>query len=101
MSAGAGIGRVGEFQEQGNWYKGGVHQTLFSVWLYKVQQQVYPRFPAGMSQEDLQRLRKFYDLAAEMPEVDWKEQLRKLPSIDWIESVAEADVRIASRKSFQ
>ena len=25
MSAGAGIGRVGEFHEQGNWYKGGVH----------------------------------------------------------------------------
>ena len=85
MAAGAGIGRVGEFYEQGNWYKGGVHQTLFTVWLYSVQQQMYPRFPAGLSQEDLQRFRKFYDLAPEMPEVDWKKQLRKLPSIDWIE----------------
>lgn len=85
MAAGAGIGRVGEFREQGNWYKGGVHQTLMSVWLYSVQQQVYPRFPAGVSQEDLRRFRKLYDLAPEMPEVDWKKQLEKLPSIDWIE----------------
>lgn len=85
MAAGAGIGRVGEFHEQGNWYKGGVHQTLFSVWLYSVQQQIYPRFPAGMEQEDLQRFRKLYDLAPDMPEVDWKKQLRKLPANTWLE----------------
>ena len=84
MAAGAGIGRVGEFYEQGNWYKGGVHQTLFSVWLYSVQQQIYPRFPLGMSQEDLQRLRKLYDLSPDMPEIDWIKQLRKLPSIEWL-----------------
>lgn len=84
MAAGAGIGRVGEFYEQGNWYKGGVHQTLFSVWLYSVQQQIYPRFPSGMSQEDLQRLRKLYDLSPDMPEIDWIKQLRKLPSIEWL-----------------
>ena len=85
MASGAGIGRVGEFHEQGNWYKGGVHQTLFSVWLYSVQQQIYPRFPAGMEQEDLQRFRKLYDLDADMPSVEWKKQLRKLPSISWLE----------------
>jgi uncharacterized protein len=85
MASGAGIGRVGEFYEQGNWYKGGVHQTLFSVWLYSVQQQIYPRFPAGMEQEELRRLRKLYDLAPEMPDIDWKKQLRKLPAIDWLE----------------
>lgn len=85
MAAGAGIGRVGEFWEQGNWYKGGVHQTLFSVWLYSVQQQLYPRFPEGTDEETLRRLRKLYDLAPEMPEVDWKKQLAKLPAIDWLE----------------
>ena len=85
MAAGAGIGRVGEFYEQGNWYKGGVHQTLFSVWLYSVQQQIYPRFPAGMEQEDLQRLRKLYDLSPDMPEVDWKKQLKKLPVLTWLD----------------
>ena len=84
MSSGAGIGRVGEYHEQGNWYKGGVHQTLFTVWLYGVQQNIRPQFPAGLTQEQRQRLRKAYDLAAEMPEMDWQKQLRKLPSIDWL-----------------
>lgn len=86
MAAGAGIGTVGEFHEQGNWYKGGVHQTLFSIWLYSVQQNIRPQFPDDLTQEQLQRLRKMYDLAADMPEVDWKEHLRTLPAVDWIES---------------
>lgn len=86
MAAGAGIGRVGEFYEQGNWYKGGVHQTLFTVWLYGVQQNIRPQFPDDLPQEQLQRLRKMYDLAPDMPEVDWKKHLRKLPAIDWLRS---------------
>lgn len=84
MASGAGIGRVGEYQEQGNWYKGGVHQTLFTVWLYGVQQNLRPQFPEGLSQEQLQRLRKAYDLAASMPEMDWKTHMRKLPAVDWL-----------------
>ncbi len=84
MASGAGIGRVGEYFEQGNWYKGGAHQTLFSVWLYYVQQNIRPQFPDGLSQEQLQRLRKAYDLAADMPTVNWKKQLRKLPSVEWL-----------------
>jgi len=84
MASGAGIGRVGEYQEQGNWYKGGVHQTLFTVWLYGVQQNLRPQFPEGLSQEQRQRLRKAYDLAARMPEMDWKTHMRTLPSVDWL-----------------
>ncbi len=86
MASGAGIGRVGEYYEQGNWYKGGVHQTLFTVWLYGVQQNIRPQFPQGLSQEQLQRLRKAYDLAAKMPEVDWAKQMRELPSIEWLKN---------------
>lgn len=84
MASGAGIGRVGEYHEQGNWYKGGVHQTLFTVWLYGVQQNIRPQFPKGLSQEQLQRLRKSYDLAADMPDMDWAKHMRKLPSVDWL-----------------
>jgi len=84
MASGAGIGRVGEYYEQGNWYKGGVHQTLFTVWLYGVQQNIRPQFPNGLSQEQLQRLRKAYDLAADMPDMDWAKHMRKLPSVDWL-----------------
>jgi putative CocE/NonD family hydrolase len=86
MASGAGIGRVGEYYEQGNWYKGGVHQTLFTVWLYGVQQNIRPQFPRGLSQEQLQRLRKAYDLAADMPEMDWAKHLRTLPSVDWLKT---------------
>ncbi len=86
MSAGAGIGRVDEFYEQGNWYKGGVHQTLFSTWLYWVQQGIRPQFPSNITQEQRQMLRKIYDLNPKMPEVDWKKQLKTLPSIKWVES---------------
>jgi putative CocE/NonD family hydrolase len=84
MASGAGIGRVGEFYEQGNWYKGGVHQTLFTVWLYGVQQNIRPQFPKGLSQAQRQRLRKAYDLAADMPEMNWAKHMRTLPSVDWL-----------------
>ncbi|GAB5405015.1 MAG: CocE/NonD family hydrolase [Aureliella sp.] len=86
MASGAGIGRVGEYYEQGNWYKGGVHQTLFTVWLYSVQQNLRPQFPADLSQEQLQRLRAAYDLAADMPDVNWADHLRTLPAIDWLKT---------------
>lgn len=36
QASGAGIGKVGRFQEQGNWYTGGVPRSLFFVWLYGV-----------------------------------------------------------------
>ncbi len=91
MASGAGIGRVGEYYEQGNWYKGGVHQTLFTVWLYSVQQNIRPQFPRSLSQEQLQRLRKAYDLAAAMPEMDWAKHMRKLPSVDWLQDADSND----------
>lgn len=34
---GAGVGQIGEFVEQGNWYRGGAGQMLFTAWLYSTQ----------------------------------------------------------------
>jgi putative CocE/NonD family hydrolase len=83
---GAGIGRVGEFYEQGNFYRGGVHQTLMLAWLYDygfVQaDERRPTFPKDMSSEERVRLSKYFDLAAEIPEVDWSKQLWHLPLVD-------------------
>src|SRR5438094_2971032 len=31
---GAGVGRVGPYYEQGNWYRGGAVQLLFATWIY-------------------------------------------------------------------
>ena len=42
---GAGVGRVGPYYEQGNWYRGGAVQMLFITWIYGEQNQVRPMFP--------------------------------------------------------
>lgn len=82
---GAGVGRVGRFHEQGNWYRGGAQQMLFTAWLHSVQNDAFrPRVPEGASQEDLIRISRFFDLASEMPPVDWSEGLNHLPVQDII-----------------
>jgi putative CocE/NonD family hydrolase len=85
---GAGVGRVGEINEQGNWYRGGVEQMLFFSWLYGVEQDKFkPRIPAGATQEDLIRISRFYDLAPENPPVDMSEALKHLPIQDILKNI--------------
>ena len=85
---GAGVGRVGDFFEQGNWYRGGVEQLLFSTWLYGVEHDKFkPRIPEGATQEDLIRISRFYDLAPENPTVDWSESIKHLPLQDLLKNV--------------
>ncbi len=87
MGSGAGIGQVGEFWEQGNWYRGGVYQMLFGVWLYGVQNTQRPTFPDDIAREDMIRLSNYFDLAPEMPEVEWRKQLEQLPLVDMMKEV--------------
>lgn len=85
---GAGVGKVGRFQEQGNWYRGGAEQMLFFAWLYGVQHDpLAPKLPEGIAQEDLLRLQRFYDMSPEYPKVDWSEKLWHLPVKDLITNV--------------
>ena len=85
---GAGVGKVGRFNEQGNWYRGGVHQMLFTAWLYGVEHDIFkPRIPEGASQEDLIRISRFYDLAPENPRVDMKKALAHLPHQDLLKNI--------------
>ena len=84
---GAGVGRVGPFYEQGNWYRGGAVQMLFIAWLYGEQNQVRPMFPANISREDLLRESKSFDLSQQLPPVDWSKALRHLPEKDIIKAV--------------
>ena len=79
---GAGVGRVGEYYEQGNWYRGGAVQMLFIAWLYGEQNQVRPTFPPTTTQEELIQASKFFDLAQQAPPVDWSKALRHLPEMD-------------------
>ena len=85
---GAGVGRIGDFYEQGNWFRGGAVQMLFIAWLYNTQHDVAkPILPKDISQEDLQRIQRFYDMAPRYPSVDWEHGLQHLPVKDIIKAV--------------
>jgi uncharacterized protein len=84
---GAGVGRVGPYYEQGNWYRGGAVQMLFIAWLYGEQNQIRPVFPPNTSQQDLIRASRAFDLAQQLPPVDWAKALAHLPEMDIIKAV--------------
>jgi uncharacterized protein len=84
---GAGVGRVAPYYEQGNWYRGGAVQMLFIAWLYGEQNQVRPMFPPNTSQADLIKASRLFDLAPQMPPVDWSKALQHLPEQDIIKAV--------------
>jgi hypothetical protein len=84
---GAGVGRVGPYYEQGNWYRGGATQMLFIAWLYGEQNQVRPTFPRDTPQEDLIRASKSFDLAQQQPNVDWSKALWHLPVQDILKAI--------------
>mgnify|MGYP001554406059 FL=1 len=60
---GAGVGRIGDWYEQGNWYRGGAEQMLFFAFLYGVQTGVRHIFPPNLTQEELARVSRYFDLA--------------------------------------
>ena len=89
-SFGAGVGRVGPYYEQGNWFRGGAVQMLFAPWLYDYglsTNEGKPNFPAGMSREALETAAKSYDLSAKPPAVDWVKGLQHLPEKDLLAAV--------------
>jgi putative CocE/NonD family hydrolase len=84
---GAGVGRVGGYFEQGNWYRGGAVQMLFIAWLYGEQTLYRPRFPANLTQQQLIEASRFFDLSQQAAPVDWAKQLATLPTIDILKGV--------------
>jgi len=84
---GAGVGRVGPYYEQGNWYRGGAVQMLFIDWLMGEQNQVRPMMPKNATQQDLITAAKSFDLAQHAPPVDWAKNFWYLPEKDLIEHV--------------
>lgn len=85
---GAGVGRIGKYYEQGNWYRGGAHQLLFTSWLYGTQHDnVHPIIPNNATQKDLQRIQRFYDMAPEYPKVDWVKAFAHLPVQDIMKNI--------------
>ena len=79
MAFGAGIGRVGDYYEQGNFYRGGAIQQSMITWMFGEQNTQRPRLPADLSREDRIRLATYTDLAMTVPEPDWSKALWHLP----------------------
>jgi len=84
---GAGVGRVGPYYEQGNWFRGGAVQMLFITWISGQQNQVRPMFPKDTPQADLVQAARLFDLAPQNPPVDWGKALEHLPVQDIIKNV--------------
>jgi putative CocE/NonD family hydrolase len=90
MSAGAGIGKVGRFQEQGNWYTGGVPRNLFFIWLYDVDNPLRAELSAPLGDEKLRaRVEAYNDLNATKPKVEWAKQIKHLPVDTLLTSLGE------------
>ena len=89
QASGAGIGEVGRFQEQGNWYTGGVPRNLFLIWLYGVDNPQRGQIPSGLDAETRARLIQYNDLHARKPEVAWPRQIRHLPVADILSDLGE------------
>jgi uncharacterized protein len=87
QSFGAGVGKVGPYNEQGNWYRGGAVQMLFIDWLYGEQNQVRPMFSKDLTQADRIKASKMFDLAPQMPPVDWAKAFEHLPEKDIFSAV--------------
>ena len=85
MAYGAGIGRVGEFYEQGNFYRGGTIQQSMTTWMFTEQNTQRPIFPPDLSRADRIRLARYTDLAAGAPAPDWSKALWHLPMSEMYE----------------
>ena len=86
QSFGAGVGKVGPYNEQGNWYRGGAVQMLFIDWIAGEQNQLRPMFPKDMPQADLIEGAKRFDLAPAASRVDWAKAFLHLPEKDIIKA---------------
>ncbi len=82
MAYGAGIGRVGEFYEQGNFYRGGAIQQSMITWMFTEQNTQRPMLSPDLSRDDRVRLARYTDLAMNVAEPDWGEALWHLPMSD-------------------
>jgi putative CocE/NonD family hydrolase len=64
MSSGAGIGRIGPYNEQGGFYRGGAFQTgSYWFWWYHLTGWAnFPKFSRDLTREQLIRLSRFWTL---------------------------------------
>src|SRR5436189_687107 len=84
---GAGVGRVGPYYEQGNWYGGRAAHVSFIAGLCGEQHEARPMLRPHTPCDELIRVAKSFDLAQRMPPVDWAKNFWHLPEKDLIKAV--------------
>ncbi len=90
-SSGCGIGKVGPYNEMGNFYRGGAVQMWWFDWFYYYAFKYRPLFPAGLPRPEMQRLLPFWNLEPEhMPQVDFNEAIWTLPINKIMEKIGAA-----------
>lgn len=62
MGSGAGIGKVGAYNEMGNFYRGGAIQNFWFDWYYGAGYTYKPSFPKNLTREQMTRIARFWDL---------------------------------------
>ncbi len=78
--SGAGIGRVGRYNEMGNHYRGGVFQNFWLSWYHGSGYRYKPSFPAGLSREQMLRISRYWNLEPQtIPRVSFDSVINTLP----------------------
>ncbi|PCI53301.1 MAG: acylase [Alphaproteobacteria bacterium] len=87
MAPGAGIGNVGPYNEQGNFYRGGAWQGLWFAWYYRNGARYKPAFPSTLNRAERERLSQYFDFKPKVPKIDMLEAVHHLPLKDLMASV--------------
>ncbi|MEZ4589066.1 MAG: CocE/NonD family hydrolase [Gemmatimonadales bacterium] len=78
--SGAGIGRIGPYNEMGNHYRGGVFQNFWLSWYHGAGYKYKPSFPAELTREQMLRLNRYWDLNPQsIPQVKFDTVVNTLP----------------------
>ena len=81
--SGAGIGKVGPYNEMGNHYRGGVFQNFWLSWYHAAGYKYKPSFPAELTREQLLRLNRYWDGNPQsLPQVSFDSVINTLPLSD-------------------
>lgn len=90
MGSGAGIGRVGPYNEMGNFYRGGAIMNLWFAWYSEYGYTYRPEFPKDLSREDMQRIARLWALEPSRSPVGLNEAIGTLPLSNVLKSIGAA-----------
>ncbi len=66
ISSGAGIGKVGAYNEMGNFYRGGTVQTWWFSWYYGSGYKYHPTWPAELTRDQMVKIGRFWNMEPEL-----------------------------------